>query len=307
MIAFWIVVFLLSLLFLVKSSDYLVDSARAIGDYFKLPTFVSGVLLVGVGTSLPELASSLAAVFQKAPDMVVANVLGSNLANTLLIVGLMAILSKNIKVSKDLIDLDIPLLLLSSSLFFLLLFDGSISAYDAYFLLAVLLYYLVYSVSGKKEKTQMFSNTKPAKEFLILFIALATLVFSAKFLVGSLIHIGEIFNIPASSLALFALAIGTSLPEFFVSLSSIKKGHADLALGNIFGSNIFNILAVASIPALVLPLPIDGVIYKIALPTLALSTLLFAFSGISRKINAFEGVFFIIIYVYVMVKTFALI
>ncbi len=303
---FWIAVFLLSMFFLVKSADYLVDSAKQIGIYFSLPSFIVGVLIVGIGTSAPELASSIFAALQGVPEMVVSNAIGSNIANVLLIVGLSSILARNIKISKELIDLDIPLLLLSTGLFVLLSYDALISRAESAFLLSGLLFYLTYTISSKKQVQDScikdLINIK--KEFIILFISLFLLIFSAKYLVLSVVELSNLFNIAVSAITLLAVALGTSLPELFVSVSSIKKGESDMALGNIFGSNAFNLLAVVGIPSFFTNIPVDNLSLSTAFPVLILSTLLFAFSGISKRIHAFEGIFFLIIYVYFVMKVF---
>ncbi len=306
MLFVWSIVFLVTLFALVKSADYLVESAQKIGLFFKMSPFVVGVLVVGIGTSLPELASSVFAVLQGAPELVVSNAIGSNIANIFLIVGLTAILAKNIKVGKELVDLDIPLLLLVTALFLVLAFDSEISRFDSVFLLAGLLYYLTYSVSSKSGAAEQKQVTKQEfyKEALIFLVSLAALVLSAKYLIVSVLNMSALLGIAASAITLVAVALGTSLPELFVSISAVKKGQADMALGNIFGSNAFNLLAVVGLPAAFAKLPIDALTYSIALPLLLLATLLFAFSGISRKIHSFEGVFFLIIYVYFVTSLF---
>jgi len=303
----WIVVFIASLIALVKSSDFLVDSASEIGKYFALPGFIIGVLIVGVGTSAPELASSIFSVIQGAPEMVVANAIGSNIANILLIVGFSAILAKNIKVSKELIDLDIPLLILSTVLFLLTAYDGSVSRYDSVFLLAGLLFYITYSIAGQKnEKVSGKKDIKIIKEIIILIVSLVILTASAKYLVVSVIAMSKLFNVAVSAITLLAVALGTSLPELFVSVSSIKKGHADMALGNIFGSNIFNLLAVVGIPAAFSVLPVDKNTLSVAVPMLIVATVLFAVSGISKRVHIFEGVFYLIIYAFFVVSVLGL-
>ncbi len=300
-----IAIFATSLFFLVKSADYLVDSAQGIGKYFKLPSFIVGVLVVGMGTSAPELASSLAAAIQGVPQMVISNALGSNIANILLIVGLIAILAKNIKVSKNLIDLDIPLLALVTALFAALAFDGEISRLDSVFLLAGLLYYVTYSISLKGSFEEDEEKVQIYKEFAMFAASLVALIFSAKFLVSSTVALSALFAVPVTAVTAFAVALGTSLPELFVSLSAVKKGAADMAIGNIFGSNVFNLLAVVGVPAAFVSLPIDALTYGTVLPVAILATFLFLISGISRKIYTFEGVFFLLIYVYSILKIFA--
>ena len=307
MILFWAAVFAFALFVLVKSADYLVDSASEVGKYFALPSFVIGVLVVGIGTSAPELASSVFAVIQGVPEMVVANAVGSNIANILLIVGLSAILAKNIKVTKLLIDLDIPLLILSTSLFLLTAYDGVVSRYDSIFLLAGLLFYLTYSIAGDKEEEHEDKHKiNIVKEFIILGVSLAGLIFSAKYLVVSVVELSKLLHIAVTAVTLLAVALGTSLPELFVSVSSIRKGHADMALGNIFGSNAFNLLAVVGIPAAFADLKIDTNTLKLAIPMLVLVTVLFAVSGISKRVHVFEGIFYLIIYAFFVVSVLGL-
>ncbi len=307
MLFLWGAVFIVTLVALVKSADYIVESAQKIGQFFKMPSFVVGVLVVGIGTSLPELASSIFSVLQGAPELVVSNAIGSNIANMLLIVGLTAILAKNIKVTKELVDLDIPLLLLATALFATLAFDGEISQFDSVFLLAGLLYYLTYSISSKSDspKQDQINKQDFYKEVLIFSVSLIALVLSAKYLIVSVLSISALLGIAASAITLVAVALGTSLPELFVSISAVRKKQADMALGNIFGSNAFNLLAVVGLPAAFAKLPIDALTYGTAFPLLVLATILFAFSGISRKIHSFEGIFFLIIYVYFAVSLFA--
>ena len=304
MVFFWSLIFATTLIGLVKSADFLVDNSKTIGRFFRLPEFIVGVLVVGVGTSLPELSSSVFAVLQGVPEMVVANAVGSNIANMLLIVGFTAILAKNMTVSKELINLDIPLLLLSTALFLAVAVDGNVSRGDAVFLLAGLLYYITYSIASKseREKDEHVSKYEFYKSCALFVVSLLVLIISAKYLIMSVVHLGKIFSITPAVLTLFAVAIGTSLPELFVSVSAVKKGKADMALGNIFGSNAFNLLAVVGIPAAFTSLPIDIASLTVAFPLLALSTELFAVSGISRKIHSFEGVFFLIIYAYFVAK-----
>ena len=296
----YFVLFIVSLIALVKASDSLIDTAKSISLYYKLPTFVIGILIVGVGTSLPELASSIFAVFSDAPEIVLANVIGSNLANILLIVGLTAMVAKNIKVNKELIDLDIPMLAVSTALFWVVAKDGSVTLTEAGFLLAGLLYYFTYLLSSKRirvEKEEVI-GISIKKEFVKTLALAAIIALSAKYLILATVKLSFIFGVGADTVALLAVALGTSLPELFVSISAVKKGQSEMALGNIFGSNAFNMLAVAGVPALFATLPASGQTLSFALPLMLVATALFAVSGISRKIHSFEGVFYLIIYAY---------
>jgi Ca2+/Na+ antiporter len=194
MILFWIAVFVVSLIVLVKGADWLLESAEKIGLAAGLSSFVVGVVIVGLGTSFPELISGIAAVIQGAPEIVAANAIGSKITS---------------------------------------------------------------------------------KDIGLLILGVAGLVFGAKFLVDSVINLSEILSIATGVITLAAVALGTSLPELLVSIKAAKKGNAETALGNIFGSNAFNLLMVVGTPGLFATLPLDAGTMAIGLPFLFAATLLF--------------------------------
>jgi len=161
MLIFWVTIFVLSLLVLVKGADWLLDSAEKIGVHFSLSPFVIGVLITGIGTSLPELAAGIAAVFQGAPEIVVANAVGSNMANILLVIGISAIVGGRLVITKNLIDLELPLLAISTVLFLGVVYDGIVTQLESLFLVVTYTIYLVYTVlnRGEKEASFVFSST----------------------------------------------------------------------------------------------------------------------------------------------------
>ncbi|MEK7123137.1 MAG: hypothetical protein AAB855_04780 [Patescibacteria group bacterium] len=153
---FWSFIFIISLALLIKSSDILLSRAEKVGLAFGLSPFIIGALIVGVGTSFPELISSLSAVFQGATDVVVANVVGSNIANIFLILGISALMAGSISVTKDLIDLDLPLLALSTVLLLFVVWDAHVSFVEAIFLLLTYGIYLAYTILHTEEQTDTF-------------------------------------------------------------------------------------------------------------------------------------------------------
>ncbi|HEU0086002.1 MAG TPA: calcium/sodium antiporter [Candidatus Paceibacterota bacterium] len=312
MLIFWIFVFVVSLVVLVKGADWLIASAEKIGLSLGLSPFIVGVTIVGIGTSFPELISSFFAVIEGATDVPVANAVGSNIANIFLIVGISAVIGKKLVVTKNLIDLDIPLLAASTALFLGTAYDGVITRGESVLLLAAFAGYFIYTLLDKEEFAGSESLLEPEvrkkvvlKDFILLIVGIVALIFGAKYLVESLVNLSIILNIATGVIAITAVAIGTSLPELLVSLKALLQKKSEVALGNIFGSNVFNILVVVGIPGLFQTLTIDPQSFSIGLPALIVATLLFTISGISKKIHLWEGLFFLFLYVLFIGKLFA--
>lgn len=310
MLIIWIIIFIISLIFLVKSADWLLESAEKIGFSFGMSPFLIGITIVGVGTSMPELVSSLFAVFGGVTEIVVANALGSNIANIFLIVGISVLVAKNLTVTKNLIDLDIPMLISSTALFYMAAYDGKITLIEALLLITAYISYVLFTIFIKEAHEQVddLNHLEKAKrkDHMWLVISLILISVSANYLIDAVIAISDILKIAPAIISITAVAVGTSLPELFVSVKAARAGKSEVALGNIFGSNIFNILMVVGIPALFADLSIDAKTVSIGLPVLILTTVLFAFSGISKKIHMQEAVFYLIIYVLFMGKLFEL-
>ena len=294
---------------LVRGADWFLIASEKFGLSKGLSKFVVGILIVGIGTSLPELASSLVAVFAGAPEIVAGNVVGSNIANILFILGLSAVIAGKLTTSKYLIDLDIPLLVSTTALFLVSAWDGVITFPEAILLLGSFVFYVMYTLKeGQgKEKDESVVKIKFTKQDTILMIAgLLGLIFGSKYLVESVIKLSELFGVSAGAFSLAAVAIGTSLPELTVSVKAALQGKSEVAIGNIFGSNIFNILVVTGIPALFARLPIDATTFTIGLPFLIIATILFTISGISQRMYIWEGAMYLMIYVFFIGKIFNL-
>jgi cation:H+ antiporter len=293
---------------LVKGADWLLASSEKIGLRIGLSPFIIGVTIVAFGTSLPELISGFVAVANGVSEIVVANAVGSNIANILLVVGISAIVGKRLSVSKDLIDLDLPLIALSTAIFLLVAYDGSVTFFESMFLVITYVIYLGFSLiykddeADKKVKRPKFTPN----DILMLVIGIIGLSVGAKFMVDSIEALSLMLNIGAGIIAISAVAIGTSLPELIVSVKAALRKQSEVALGNIFGSNIFNVLAVVGLPGLFATLTIDPQTIAIGLPVLLMATILFIISGISRRIHVQEGALFLMLYVIFITKLFGL-
>ena len=316
-LVFWIFIFIVSLAFLIAASHYFIDSAEKIGIFFKIPSFIIGVSIVAFGTSLPELISSIFAVIKHSSEIVVGNVIGSNITNIFLILGLTAIIGKTITLSYDIAVVDLPLLVGSALLFGLMIWDGTFSIYEALFSIAGIIIYIFYAVNNSvtnhkvpkksRQKEKLLTQKLTAKTWLILLISLGAIYFSAKYTVDSIVRIAELLNVGKELIAASAVALGTSLPELVVSVVAIKKGESSIAVGNILGSNIFNTFAVMGIPALFGTIVLPRTMIAWGLPIMIVATALFFLVTQQKRITQWEGWLLLVFYLLFLGKIFSFI
>ncbi len=319
MFLIYLVLFILGIAVVVKSADIFLNSVEKIGEFFNIPKFILGVVLVGFGTSLPELTTSLAAVLNGNQEVALGNVLGSNVVNILIILGLATVFLGTVKFKKELTDVDIPLLMATTILFAMMLVDGNLSRPEAILLLAGAVGYLLYTmfssdreeyhkgmahlakaifISNKKSNTTN-SKTKEKlswKVWVLMALSVVALGFASNLAVENLLKIVEIIGIGVGIVSFFALAIGTSLPELVVTFKALKKGEGDMVVGNIIGSNMFNILMIGGI---------SGVFatQTLAMPTglwmiagAIISAGLLGMSVMTKRLQIWEGGIFILVY-----------
>lgn len=308
MLFLWIVIFVFSIFVLMKGADYLLSGAEKIGLASGLSKFVVGVTIVAIGTSLPELLASLIAVFQGLDQYVVANVVGANIANILLIIGVAAILAKRLLVKKQTIHLDLPILTASTALFLVMALDGRIEFFESVILLFSYLVYIIFSIFYKSERGEVSKSKSKIVLLDILFLILGIigLGIGSKYLIDSLIEISSILNIAPTLIAITIVALGTSVPELIVSVKAALRRQSELAIGNIVGSNIFRVLFMVGLPGIFSTLTIDLKTYTVGLLFLVIATLVFVVSGISRRITMPEGALYIIMYSVFIAKLFNL-
>lgn len=312
----WIGIFIISLIILIKSSDYFTDSAEKIGRHFGLPAFIVGVTIVAIGTSLPELISSIFAVLGNSSEIVVGTVIGSNITNIFLILGIAAIISKKIKITHELIHVDLPLLVGSAFLLAVTIWDGVFTLPEALLCIGGIVLYLFYTLSVEKKgrdveiKKEMKGKLKRGKldwKVFAILVASAFFIFlGARYTIESVIKLSEILSIGKEIIAISVVAFGTSLPELMVTVSAARKGNSEMAVGNILGSNIFNSLAVMGIPALIGTLIIPPGILTFGLPMMLIATLLYFFITQDREITRWEGWLLILFYIFFIGKLFNL-
>lgn len=311
----WVAVFVVSLAVLVKGSDWFIGAAEKVGLALGIPSFIIGVTIVAVGTSLPELASSIVAVFEGNSEIVAGNAIGSNIANIALVLGITAVIGKKVSFNVNLMEADIPLLVCSAFLLWFVLVpdaDGSstVDLFEAGLLLAGLLIFISYSFSGSGDDDEEIVRKKiNPRVYGMLLLTGIMVYFGATYTIKSIIALSEMFNIKSEAIALSVVALGTSLPEIVVSVTAMQKGKPEIAIGNILGSNVFNTFAVMGIPAAIADargegLVIPEVITEFSMPMMIAMTLLFFFLMISKSVSRWEGLMLLLFYVYFIVKLF---
>lgn len=252
---------------LVKGADWFVEGSSSIATRFGIPQLVIGLTIVAMGTSLPEAAVSITAAIKGSADITIGNVVGSNILNIAIILGIASVIV-NIAVQKSTIQFEMPFMMVITILLMILGFDGKVSRLDGVILWIAFLIYLYYILQmTKKQKEEESSEVSSLpKSLLTTIIGLVCIVFGSDFAVDGATDLARIFGMSERFIGLTIVALGTSLPELFTSVQAARKGNADIAIGNIVGSNIFNILFVVGTSALIIPVPyqanflIDGIV-----------------------------------------------
>lgn len=309
-------IFIISLIGLLFSADYFVDQAVLLSKKLKLPKIVVGLTVVAVGTSLPEAAASAIAALSGHPEMALGNVIGSNICNIALILGIPALISPIKCRYEYLIKDGLIMLFLSFFLWGLTLYKSQISGLTSYFFLAGFAAYIFYTLkyAGSNEDERNFDDDLSedgGKSNSSLFIslrlagAMVAIVVFAKFLVDSSSSLATLLGVSENVIALSLIAIGTSLPELSVALSAIKKGESGLLVGGIIGSNISNILLVLGLASFLSPINIQAEVGQIDMPIMVLcSMLMLLFLSQKSGINFIKGITLLVVYSMVIGRFF---
>ena len=246
---------------LIKGADWFVDGASGIARRFGIPQLVIGLTIVAMGTSAPEAAVSIAAAFKGTADITIGNVVGSNIINILVILGVTALIVA-VAVQQSTVRYEIPFVILVTIVLLVMgALDGKIGRLDGVILWALFIVYLIYLFlmakhGREEEETQM--DAPVWKLLLFVVIGAALIVIGADVSVDAASGIARVIGLSERFIGLTIVALGTSLPELCTSVVAARKGNADLAIGNIVGSNIFNILFVVGTTALIIPVPFNS-------------------------------------------------
>ncbi|UCC92690.1 MAG: calcium/sodium antiporter [Thermoplasmata archaeon] len=299
-----VIAFLLSIagfFFLWKGADWLVEGAASIALAAKVSTIVVGITVVAFGTSLPEMAVSLAASVKGEPEITLGNVIGSNIANILLVLGVAAVIAP-LKVDRHVVTRDSMLVLGSGFLLLVLAMTGSLTRVHGLIMLAAFVGYLGYYVRDalrhKQSDMPDMEDFHPGVSIVMLVGGIICILVGSDILVDSAVFIAESFGISPAIIGLTMIAVGTSLPEMATSAVASKKGESDISIGNVLGSNVFNTLLVLGLAAFLFAgsIPVDpALLWDIALMSvicLFLVPTLWTGHTLTRR----EGVFMLTVY-----------
>jgi cation:H+ antiporter len=306
-ILFWIIVLLVSLIVLIKASDYFVKFGSKIGLLLNIPQFVIGITIIALGTSAPELVTSIIAMLKGNTEFVAGTVVGSNIANILVIVGVSAIMVKHIRSKWDLIRVDIPILVATTLLLIFVLVNDATPVvvwYESLILLGGYLTYIWYFTSIHSQQKVTASKPEPnVLLFLGLLGCMAGIYIGGEYTMRSVIALKDLFGLTDTSIiGISAIAIATSLPELVVSITAIRKHNIELAFGNILGSNVFNTCVVLGASGLIGPVIVSSAVIKVGIPFLIAAIVLYSVSLLDRKITKYEGVYFLLLYLLFLVS-----
>ncbi len=292
----WIAIFIISLAVLVKSAAYFTALSESLGKTLGISQFLIGVTVVALGTALPELVTGVIASIKDYSTIASGTVVGSNLANILLVLGLTAFIAKGLVFKRETIQTDLSFLLLATLLLTITLYDGSLSIIEGVILIAAYGFYV--SQHWKDAFSKELSAKAKVDPRLIGFLVLAGagIYVGATFVVDALTQLSSIWNVAPAVIAGTALAVGASLPELVVTLQAARRNNTDMILGNILGSSIVNSTLIMGIPALFGTLSVSTEVLVIAIPFLLLATALIMFAAFQQKVSRYEGALYGLIY-----------
>lgn len=294
-----IVLLVMGIVVVLKGADWLTDGAVNIASRFGVSQMVIGLTIVAMGTSMPELCVSMVSALKGTPDLAVGNVVGSNTLNTLLIVGCSALVAP-IMVKRSSVRRDIPFAVLASLLMLIFCLDGGIGRLDAALLFILFAVFMFVTVKyGKNEGTET-KTTEMAplgKAALLLVVGLVCLILGSNLFVDNASFVASTLGVSDAVIGLTIVASGTSLPELATSMVSAKKGNSDIAIGNVIGSNVFNILMIIGVTGLVKPMHIKGITSLDLIVMLASMLLLWFFCRTTYKVKRWEGAVLAISYI----------
>lgn len=302
-----ILILIVGFIILIYGADIFVDGASSLARNFKLSPMLIGLTIVAFGTSAPEFAVSIQSLISNNGDMILGNVIGSNILNTFLILGACALIH-SLTVKNNTVKKELPIALLLTSLFIVLMADGmfslgenSFTRQDGIVLLLFFLVFIYYLISMMRNKVDADQDTpikyNKFKSSLLTVLGIVGIIMGSRFVVDGASTIAEILGVSQRMISLTIVALGTSLPELATSIAATRKGEYDIAIGNVIGSNIFNIGIVVGLPVAIL-----GGINNIAFNYVDLGVLfvaslvLFIFSFNDRKITKAEGIMMLMLF-----------
>lgn len=306
-----IIFIIIGFVLLIKGADFLVDGASSVAKRFKIPEIIIGLTIVSMGTSMPELFVSVTSALNGSADMAIGNIIGSNICNLLLILGLSAFI-RPVRFQRETRLIEIPICLAITIIFTIFCnTDGIISQIEGIILIVLFLMFIIYTIimskkgmqfdkeDGNEEIEEKSNPLSISKSIFFIILGIVGLKIGGDLTVDNATNIARMFNVSEKIIGLTILAVGTSLPELVTSVTAAIKGNSDIAIGNIVGSNIFNILFILGVSAVIVPLSYNFS-YNIQMVILMIATIVLAlFPAIPPKneMSRMNGLIYFIMYI----------
>lgn len=306
-------VFIISMAALVYGANHIIIQSEKIALHFEIPAFIIGATIIALGTSLPEMAASITASYHGKSDMAVANVLGSVTFNISLVLGVIFLLAKDIKPTRDIFKNDSAWIIIPPILFLLVSYDGQISRFDGLIFLFLMIAYLIFLNNDRGTFENEINGDILKERFnwwktsLFLILGFALVILGAQYTIQSASNIAQDFGVSEWVIALLLIAFGTSLPELVVSIIAVRKNNADMAIGNIIGSNVANFFVVLGSSALVNPLHVDIVKNSFAILCVFASSIILVYISATKLYSKPAGIILLSIIVLLISHSFSLI
>jgi len=283
----------IGIVLVLRGADRLTDGAVAVAEKMKMPQIVIGLTIVAMGTSMPEFCVSLISALKGTSDLAVGNIVGSNIFNTLLIVGVSALVAP-MSIMKTTVRKDIPFALVASALLLIMCLDGDISRIDAAILFVMFLIFMYITLRGAKAQGTDLEEKekKPMATWLSvvwILVGLACLIGGSNLFVDGATAVATKLGVSEAVIGLTIVAGGTSLPELATSVVSARKGNSGIAIGNVLGSNVFNILAILGLTGVISPMTLKGITMTDLSMMVISIILIWLFSFTKYKIERWEG------------------
>ena len=287
--------------FLIKGSDFFVDGASSIASLLKIPTIIVGLTIVALGTSAPEAAVSITSSLTGSNALAVSNIIGSNIFNILMVIGIAALLS-NLTMEKSVLKKDLPFLVGITVLWAIFIIIGwDITNIEGIILLIIMVAYIIFLVYDTKKSGGTTEVEKPKfslpKSIIAILVGLAGIVLGGDLVVDSASAIAIALGMSETLVGLTIVAIGTSLPELVTSITAIRKGENQLVIGNVIGSNIFNILFVLGASSAISAIPLDSSMLIDVLFMLFVTILCYIFGKTQEKYDKKEGIILVLLFI----------
>ena len=298
------VLLIVGFVFLIKGSDFFVDGASSIASLLKIPTIIVGLTIVALGTSAPEAAVSITSSLTGSNAMAVSNVIGSNLFNMLMVIGISALLGE-LLMEKSVLEKDLPFLVGITVLWAIFIIIGwDITNIEGIILLIIMVSYIAFLIYNTKKSGGANEVEKPKltlpKSIIFILVGIAGIVIGGDLVVDSASAIAIALGMSETLVGLTIVAIGTSLPELVTSITALKKGENQLVIGNVIGSNIFNILFVLGASSAISAIPLDSSLLIDVVFMLLVTVLCFIFGKTQEKYDKKEGIILVTLFVVYM-------